>query len=918
MSITLGLNTALSGLMTNQRGLDVIAQNVVNVNTKGYVRKVLTLDTRVLGGIGAGVQVGGLSRMVNEGLLKDIRKQTSNMGRLEVEQSYYPRIDDLFGQVGDNTSIAHQIQRLANAFEVLATDSNKPAIQWATMQTGMDVVERFQRMTEGLQGLRLEVDRDIEAAVSDINVRLANIHDLNAKIVKNAAISTGTADLEDKRDMELSELAELIDIQYFRRQDGAMIVYTSGGLQLLDNQPSTLAYSANAVIDSWMSRASGHFSALTIGTDTADAAPSIKSGKLEALISLRDKVIPNMQAELDNLAATMRDELNSAHNRGTVAPAVSSTYTGSRTFANQGTIVTSAVEDTTATIWRNGTQILNAALDDLTFAAADPAYPHLARLTVTNNQFAAASFPVGGTFTVNNAANAANNGTYRIVDWNSNNELVVQKVNPSQSIQLGNGSDVAIATFDRDGNQLQQTMLTTIMGGGTGPWSIDQIGTALQTWLRDPAQGYTNAVAGLDSNGKFHIDLKDSNTSLAFRDQTSSTLGGTTGDATILFDADGDGTTDQTHMGFSNFFGLNDFFVQTGESMILDSRIQSSSFTTTGQRTLRLLDATGQLGNEITIPANSSLTAIAAAINAQTRTTESALQNSTTFTTTSAFTLTVSDASSSRVTLNIPAGPVSLHDLAGQLSANGLTASVVQDGAGYRLRVVDGTGKALSVSATGGQMSANMTLGQKLDLRESPRVTASVVPEGSGFRLRVVHNQGKELFAATDPDGSGTSILTDLGLKRAATTASATLDVRADIKISPERISRGSVQWNADKGQYYISEGDNTTALALARKMTGKLEMDSAGGIYSGRYSFNEYSAASIGLAASAMSHSKQSFEYQKTLNESLDFQYSSLSGVNLDEEVSNMINFQQAYSASAKVITVLQEMLETLINVIR
>lgn len=913
MSITLGLNTALSGLLTNQRGLDVIAQNVVNVNTKGYVRKVMNPESRVLAGFGAGVQDGGLSRMVNEGLLKDIRKQTSNMGKLEVEQTYYPRVDDLFGEVGDNTSVAHQIQRLTNAFEVLATDTNKPAIQWATMQTGLDVVERFQRMTEGLQGLRLEVDRDIETSVADINTRLANIHDLNTKIIKNAATSTGTAELEDKRDLELSALSEVIDIQYFQRNDGAVIVYTSAGLQLLDNQPSTVAYSANATIDPWMSRAGGHFSALTVGSDTADVSPMITSGKLKALIDLRDTTLPNMQAEIDTLAATMRDHLNQVHNRGTILPAIASSYTGTRTFATQGDIIAGA--DGTASIWRDGTELNAAALGGLTFAAGDPAFPHLATLTATNGVFTAADFPVGTAFTIDNAANTANNGSYKVVARNSDNEIVLQKVNPNQSIALGGGTDVAIATFDTDGNQLQQTMLSTIMGS-TGPWSMDQLGTGIQTWL--VAQGYTNATAGLNSDGKFAIDLKNSSTSLAFRDQTSNTVGGTAGDATILFDADGDGTSDQTYSGFSNFLGLNDFYVQSGQNMILDSKIQSNTYTTTVERTLRLLDDSGQLGNEIIIPANSSLDDIAALVNARTRTNESALQTQASFTTTSAFTMSVAASGGTITTINIAAGTVSLHDIAGQLSGSGLTASVIQEGSNYRLRVTDINSQELTVTASGGQISSSMDLASKLNMSQTERVKASVVPEGSGYRLRIVHGQGKELFAATDPDGSGTSILSDIGLKRGVTTAAATLDVHSAIKIAPERISRGAVQWNADTSRYYISEGDNTTALAMANKMTGKLDIESGGGIYAGRYSLSEYSASSIGLAAKTMSHSKQAFEYQKTLNESLDFQYSSLSGVNLDEEVANMINFQQAYSASAKVITVLQEMLETLVNIVR
>ena len=43
-----------------------------------------------------------------------------------------------------------------------------------------------------------------------------------------------------------------------------------------------------------------------------------------------------------------------------------------------------------------------------------------------------------------------------------------------------------------------------------------------------------------------------------------------------------------------------------------------------------------------------------------------------------------------------------------------------------------------------------------------------------------------------------------------------------------------------------------------------------------------------------------------------------SISGVSLDEEMANMIKYQQAYNAAAKLITKSDEMLQTLIGMVR
>jgi flagellar hook-associated protein 1 FlgK len=58
--------------------------------------------------------------------------------------------------------------------------------------------------------------------------------------------------------------------------------------------------------------------------------------------------------------------------------------------------------------------------------------------------------------------------------------------------------------------------------------------------------------------------------------------------------------------------------------------------------------------------------------------------------------------------------------------------------------------------------------------------------------------------------------------------------------------------------------------------------------------------------------------DYQKTLTETLNFRYTSLTGVNLDEEVSQLMVYQQAYSAAAKVISTTQQMFEILNNILR
>lgn len=959
MSLTLGLNTALSGLLTSQRGLDVISQNVVNVNTKGYTRKVMNPESRVLAGYGAGVQEGSVTRMVNQGLLKDIRKQLTNTGKLEVEQTYYPRINDLFGEVSDQNSVAHKVNDLFTAFQALSSEVNKSATQWSTVQSAQDVTDLTASMTSTLQSTRVQADRDVEQTVTQINDLLTSIHDLNQKIVKNGAISSGTSDLEDKRDQALSDLSKLTDIQYYYRTDNSVTIFSNSGQMLLDNQPQLLQYSASSTTDTWMTAASGQFSKITVQGGSTDFGSEVTGGKLRALLDLRDKTIPNLQANLDEMSAQMRDQINLAHNRGTSLPNVSYSYQGTRVFSKQGDVVPTTTE--TSAVFYQGSAT-NSAISSGAGGTNIGGYGTLSiapdatnpwQMTMTSNlapiagPFDSINYAAGKTFSISGSTDPRNDGTYRVVAHNDDSSITVEKVNMRQTMQLGGSDDVVLATFDTSGNQLKQTTLNTIMQtdysgaytaatAGTGrslmdfqakgdhdQWSINEVTAHVEAWLN--SQGYTNASVNLDSEGKLAINTGDTTVSLAFRDQASSTSGGAQSDATIKFDVNGDGASDQTVQGFSNFFGLNDFYVNSDAASIQDSKVMAEGYKLNSNRDLQLFDSTGKLGNTITVAKGSTLDQIAAAINAQTRTTESAQLTNTTWTLNSDAVITVSDPSGALYSVTLTGGTGtsadnhSLAEIAGLLTQGTVTGSAVQDGAATRLRLSSGAGLPLSVSITGGSISgSSMSLGQTLDMNQTQRVQADVIPEGSGYRLRVRQTTGDTLYLASTDDAQGADMVSELGMQRAATGAAGNLSVRTDIRTAPEKVSRGAMQWNSDTGKYYLSEGDNTTAMALANVMTSKVSMNTAGSIYAGKYSIAEYAASTIAVSSQLSSTSKSEMDYQTSLNSSLDFQNASYSGVNLDEEISSMMDYQQAYNAAAKVISTLQDMLETLNTMIR
>lgn len=104
------------------------------------------------------------------------------------------------------------------------------------------------------------------------------------------------------------------------------------------------------------------------------------------------------------------------------------------------------------------------------------------------------------------------------------------------------------------------------------------------------------------------------------------------------------------------------------------------------------------------------------------------------------------------------------------------------------------------------------------------------------------------------------------------------------------------------------SPGDGSNALKLSEVMqTGLLNGE--------KTTMADYWGGIITRLGVDSQRALHMVENQKALTEQLDQQRQSISGVSLDEEMANLIRYQHAYNAAAKLIQTQSEMLDTLVN---
>lgn len=363
MSLALSLSAAIAGLQAAQNGLDITAQNVANVNTEGYTRKEHNQVSWVVDGNPAGVKSLAFSRVVDESLIVGLRSEVGSTEELAAKETYMLRITDLFGSPSDDNSISHKVSDLKIAFDELATNVNNIASQSNAVNAALDIANQFQEMSTFIQEQRSSTETRIDDIVDRMNVLLEQIDTLNTQISRLDTVGIESSDdYKDQRDQALLELSGYIDIKTFTRETGEVVVMTENGTPLLSTETSEVSYAVGGNNSAWTSYDAGNVSGIYAGG--VDITNQIKSGELKGLIDIRDDILPNMQAELDELAYVMREQLNQVHNSGTSYPNMTYSMTGDKTFmdsANQSVRIADGDVKLVITD-ANGEQVSSASL----------------------------------------------------------------------------------------------------------------------------------------------------------------------------------------------------------------------------------------------------------------------------------------------------------------------------------------------------------------------------------------------------------------------------------------------------------------------------------------------------------------------------------------------------------------------------
>ena len=195
------------------------------------------------------------------------------------------------------------------------------------------------------------------------------------------------------------------------------------------------------------------------------------------------------------------------------------------------------------------------------------------------------------------------------------------------------------------------------------------------------------------------------------------------------------------------------------------------------------------------------------------------------------------------------------------------------------------------------------------------------IAAASGYGL--AFSEGDSAIAATDAAGHDRSYglshylgLNDLLVRSGGEPTG--LAVRADIAGDTSRLSRSRL--DVDAGPPVVGRlggaGDNRGTQALAAAFESRIATVARGDLPAGSFRLADYAAEVVAVRAGAAQRASSAAASDQALADDLGARKAEVAGVNLDEELSRLVLYQQAYSVSARLISITGQLFDELLAI--
>lgn len=225
-----GFGTALSGMRTSQKSLDVAGNNITNMNTVGYTRQRLDVYSIAASDgknkfasqnsfqIGQGVGIIEVQQVRDPFLDVRFRREFSYVGDADKKLEVLEEVSSIFDETLDD-KIQDAIARLKSELQTFAEKPESGELEQVVKTASEYLTKIINQSAKQLDTLREQEEYNLETDVDKINNILEKIGVLNQNIKECEIFGAPALELRDERNNLIDELSSYMEIEVDYEED---------------------------------------------------------------------------------------------------------------------------------------------------------------------------------------------------------------------------------------------------------------------------------------------------------------------------------------------------------------------------------------------------------------------------------------------------------------------------------------------------------------------------------------------------------------------------------------------------------------------------------------------------------------------------------------------------------------------------
>ncbi|MEZ5558430.1 MAG: flagellar hook-associated protein FlgK [Pseudomonadales bacterium] len=305
-------NIGVSGLRAQQAALAVTGQNITNASTPGYTRQRVDIQAQAAGARGgdfegSGARLERIERVTDDFATNQVRVDTALFSELDTLTQQIQQIEATL--LDENGGLDSALQGFFGALQLASNNPSDLPTRQLVISQAENLAQRFNGIHDRLNDQYANVTSVLESSAARVNELTRGISELNYRIAGlRSEESTGALNgLLDQREEMLRELSTFVSVSVSEQQDQQVNVFIGKGQAIvLGASASILEVTAQGEI-ALRSDARSERQIIT---------SALQGGEMGGAMTFRDQVLTPAINQLGRIALAVSAEVNQAHAGG--------------------------------------------------------------------------------------------------------------------------------------------------------------------------------------------------------------------------------------------------------------------------------------------------------------------------------------------------------------------------------------------------------------------------------------------------------------------------------------------------------------------------------------------------------------------------------------------------------------------------